>query len=77
VLSAEEGSYRKSSLKEETVHALICYQNWLKLSFSYFKDLQLMEDAELSKDIITCEIFILFLNNNHIINFNVSEKLYN
>lgn len=27
-------------------------QNWLKPSFTYFKDLQLMEETELSEDII-------------------------
>lgn len=47
----------------------------MNLSFTYFKNLQLMEDAELFEDIITCEIYIymLFLNNNHIIN----KILYN
>ncbi|KAI5385176.1 hypothetical protein KIW84_071966 [Lathyrus oleraceus] len=32
--------------------ALICTHNWLKPSFTYFKDLNLMEDFELSEDII-------------------------
>jgi len=56
--------------------ALICSQNWLKPSFTYFKDLQLMEEAELSEDIITGEIFLLLLNNSLIINLNDSENLY-
>lgn len=42
----------RTSLKEEMAEALICTQNWLKPSFTYFKDLQLMEETELSEDII-------------------------
>ncbi|KAI5390695.1 Guanine nucleotide-binding protein alpha-2 subunit [Lathyrus oleraceus] len=39
-------------VKPEMAEALICTQNWLKPSFTYFKDLNLMEDFELSEDII-------------------------
>jgi len=35
-----------------------------------------MEEAELSEDIITGEIFLLLLNNSLIINLNDSENLY-
>ncbi|CAL5213644.1 unnamed protein product [Lathyrus oleraceus] len=30
--------------------ALICTQNWLRPSFTYFKDMNLIEDFELSED---------------------------
>ncbi|XP_050882986.1 zinc finger BED domain-containing protein RICESLEEPER 2-like [Lathyrus oleraceus] len=43
----------KSSLTAEMAEALICTQNWLRPSFTYFKDMNLMEDFELSEDIVT------------------------
>ncbi|XP_050877129.1 zinc finger BED domain-containing protein RICESLEEPER 2-like [Lathyrus oleraceus] len=43
----------RSSLTTEMAEALICTQNWLRPSFTYFKDMNLMEDFELSKDIVT------------------------
>lgn len=39
---------------------LICTQNRLKFSFTYFKDLNLIEDFELSKNIIAGKIITLF-----------------
>ncbi|CAL5199326.1 unnamed protein product [Lathyrus oleraceus] len=42
-----------SSLTAEMAKALICTQNWLRPSFTYFKDMNLMEDFELSEDIVT------------------------
>jgi hypothetical protein len=42
--------------------ALICTQNWLKPSFTYFKDLNFMEEVELSEDVVTgINMFPLFL----------------
>lgn len=35
-----------------------------------------MEETELSEDIIAGEIFLLLLNNNHIINLNDSKNLH-
>ncbi|CAL5185132.1 unnamed protein product [Lathyrus oleraceus] len=43
----------RSSLTAEMAEALICTQNWLRPSFTYFKDMNLMEDFELSEDIVT------------------------
>ncbi|XP_058777231.1 zinc finger BED domain-containing protein RICESLEEPER 2-like isoform X2 [Vicia villosa] len=43
----------RTSLTAEMAEALICTQNWLKPSFTYFKDMNLMEDFELSEDIVT------------------------
>ena len=46
----------RSSLKSKMAEALICTQNWLNSSFTYFKDMNLMEDFELSDDIVTGKI---------------------
>ncbi|CAK8535997.1 unnamed protein product [Lathyrus sativus] len=43
----------RSSLTAEMAEALICTQNWLRPSLTYFKDMNLMEDFELSEDIVT------------------------
>ncbi|XP_050919239.1 uncharacterized protein LOC127136760 [Lathyrus oleraceus] len=43
----------RSSLTAEMAEALVCTQNWLRPSFTYFKDMNLMEDFELSEDIVT------------------------
>ncbi|XP_050920374.1 zinc finger BED domain-containing protein RICESLEEPER 2-like [Lathyrus oleraceus] len=43
----------RSSLTAEMAEALICTQNWLRHSFTYFKYMNLMEDFELSEDIVT------------------------
>lgn len=53
----------RSSLTAEMGEALICTQNWLRSSFTYFKDMNLMEDFELSEDIVTGKFITEFLIN--------------
>ncbi|XP_050875977.1 zinc finger BED domain-containing protein RICESLEEPER 2 [Lathyrus oleraceus] len=53
----------RSSLTAEMAEALICTQNWLRPSFTYFKDMNLMEDFELSEDILTSKFITEFLIN--------------
>ena len=53
----------RSSLTAEMAEALICTQNWLRPSFTYFKDMNLMEDFELSEDIVTGKFITEFLIN--------------
>lgn len=53
----------RSSLTAEMAEALICTQNWLRHSFTYFKDMNLMEDFELLEDIVTGEFITEFLIN--------------
>jgi hypothetical protein len=53
----------RSSLTAEMAEALICTQNWLRPSFTYFKDMNLMEDFELLEDIVTGKFITEFLIN--------------
>lgn len=53
----------RSSLTAEMAEALICTQNWLRPSFTYFKDMNLMEDFALSEDIVTRKFITEFLIN--------------
>jgi hypothetical protein len=46
-------------------------QNWLKLTFTYFKDLNLIEESDLSEvvaDINMYYLFLFFLSNTLMIN---------
>jgi hypothetical protein len=48
----------RSSLKEEMTEALICAQQWLKPTMSSFKDINLVEEVNLSEEIILDTIFL-------------------
>jgi hypothetical protein len=48
----------RSSLKQEMTEALICAQQWLKPSISSFKDINLVEEVDLSEEIILATIFL-------------------
>jgi hypothetical protein len=48
----------RSSLKQEMTEALICAQQWLKPTMSSFKDINLVEEVDLSEEIILGTIFL-------------------
>jgi hypothetical protein len=65
----------RSSLESQMVEGLICIHNWLKPSFTYFKDLQLMEETNLSEEIVTGKSNSLFLISSKVIMLYISHKL--
>jgi hypothetical protein len=48
----------RSSLKQEMTEALICAQQWLKPTMSSFKDINLVEEVDLSEEIILGTVFL-------------------
>jgi hypothetical protein len=48
----------RSSLKVEMTEALICAQQWLKPTMSSFKDINLVEEVDLSEEIILGTVFL-------------------